>query len=114
MDLAGGLAVPLVAAMLLASGVLVNEWSGGTMSEAMGLGHHHMFHDDPGVCDGGDGTHAGPGDHEADGAHGPDHQNPHTHHGPDRDRHRDHDHCHHHAGSGHQSSPSNRTEGGGP
>ncbi|HLE97782.1 MAG TPA: hypothetical protein VI997_10465 [Candidatus Thermoplasmatota archaeon] len=36
------LAVPIALTVLFGSGFLVNEWSHGALSEAMGLGHHHM------------------------------------------------------------------------
>lgn len=37
------LALPVALAALFGTGFLANEWSHGAMSEAVGLGHHHVL-----------------------------------------------------------------------
>lgn len=37
------LVIPMVATALAGTGFLANEWSHGGLSEAMGMGHHHML-----------------------------------------------------------------------
>lgn len=34
---------PLIVASVAGGGFIVNEWSHGGLSEAMGMGHHHML-----------------------------------------------------------------------
>lgn len=79
------LAIPIVTTIAFGGGFVANEWSHGALSEAMGLGHHHMLdygqhhcipHDDPN--------------------HGPAHRE-HMH---DPDEPRPHDECPGHEGSG--------------
>jgi len=45
-----GVGLPLALAAVFGGGFLVNEWSQGTMAEAMGLGHHHALDPGPGHC----------------------------------------------------------------
>ena len=43
MTLALAAAVPVVLATAFGGAFMVNEWSHGGLSEAVGLGHHHML-----------------------------------------------------------------------
>ena len=47
-------ALPLALALLAGGGFIVNEWSHGGLSEAAGLGHHHLADDDAWHCAHGD------------------------------------------------------------